>query len=88
MTDLQPFFSVPEICGNGRNRGCGAGARARPRGGPLRFAELVHLWDPTAPTFAFAGVRKIGLETGDAVLELRDKSEERLAYAGAALISG
>lgn len=47
--------------------------------GPLRFTELVHLWDPTAPTFAFAGVRKIGLDTGGAALELGDKNEERPA---------
>lgn len=47
--------------------------------GPLRFTELIHLWDPTAPTFAFAGVRKIGLETLDAALELHDTSEEWLA---------
>ena len=46
--------------------------------GPLRFTELVHLWDPTV---AFAGVRKIGLETRGAALELRDKNEERPAYA-------
>lgn len=44
--------------------------------GPLRFAELIDLWDPTAPTFAFAGVRKIGLDTGGAALELGDKNEE------------
>jgi hypothetical protein len=47
--------------------------------GLLRFAELIHLWDRTAPTFAFAGVLKIGLDTGGAALELGDKNEERPA---------
>jgi hypothetical protein len=35
--------------------------------------------------FAFAGVLKIDLETGEAILEPRDRSEEQLAKACAVL---
>jgi hypothetical protein len=38
--------------------------------------------------FAFAGVLKIDLETGEAILEPRDRSEEELARACAALTGG
>jgi hypothetical protein len=38
--------------------------------------------------FAFAGVLRIDLETGEAILEPRDRSEERLARACAALTGG
>ena len=38
--------------------------------------------------FAFAGVLKIDLETGEAILEPRDRSEEQLAAACAALTGG
>jgi hypothetical protein len=38
--------------------------------------------------FGFAGVLKIDLETGDAILEPRDRSEEQIAAACAALTGG
>jgi hypothetical protein len=38
--------------------------------------------------FDFAGVLKIDLETGEAILEPRDRSEEQLARACAVLIGG
>ena len=38
--------------------------------------------------FAFAGVLKIDLETGEAILEPRDRSEEQIARACAALTAG
>jgi len=38
--------------------------------------------------FAFAGVLKIDLETGEAILEPRDRSEEQIARACAALTGG
>jgi hypothetical protein len=38
--------------------------------------------------FAFAGVVKIDLETGEAILEPRDRSEEQIARACAALTGG
>jgi hypothetical protein len=38
--------------------------------------------------FAFAGVLKIDLETGEATLEPRDRSEEQIARACAALTGG
>jgi hypothetical protein len=38
--------------------------------------------------FDFAGVLKIDLETGDAILEPRDRSEEQIARACAALTGG
>jgi hypothetical protein len=38
--------------------------------------------------FAFAGVLRIDLETGEAILEPRDRSEEQLARACAALTGG
>jgi hypothetical protein len=38
--------------------------------------------------FAFAGVLKIDLETGEAIFEPRDRSEEQLARACAALTGG
>jgi hypothetical protein len=38
--------------------------------------------------FAFAGVLKIDLETGDVILESRDRSEEQLAKACAMRTGG
>ena len=38
--------------------------------------------------FAFAGVLKIDLETGEAIFEPRDRSEEQVARACAALTGG